>query len=74
MMTTVIKQYKNNNYYITLEIKNRYDIAVYVVQVLPCFDKSRCGYPISEISYPIKDRKKALATYRRYIKKYGMEE
>ena len=73
-MTTVIKQYKNNNYYITLEIENRYDVDVYVVQVLPCIDDSRCGYPIMEMSYPIKDKKKALATYRRYVKKFGTRE
>lgn len=73
-MTIVIKQHKNNDYYISLSTENRYGIDIYIVQVLPCIDKARCGLPITEITYPIKDRKKALATYRRYVKKYGMEE
>ena len=69
-MTVCVENYKNNDFYISLTIENRYGNAFYMVQVCPCFDDSRCGYPIKEMIYSIKDKKKAYATYRRYIKKY----
>lgn len=70
-MTVIVKQYKTDDYYVTLEIENRYGNNIYVVQVCPCYKNSDlCGYPIKEISYSISEKQKALATYRRYIKRY----
>lgn len=70
-MTTVVKQHTNDNYYISLSIETRYGNDIYIVQVCPCYKNSDlCGYPIREMAYPINEKKKAYATYRRYVKKY----
>lgn len=70
-MTVTIKQHKTDDYYVTLEIENRYGNNIYVVQVCPCYKNSDlCGYPIRENSYSSTEKQKALATYRRYIKRY----
>lgn len=69
-MTTVIKQHTNDNCYISLSIETRYGNNIYIVQVCPCFDDNRCGYPIRKKTYPINEKEKAYATYRRYVKKY----
>ena len=69
-MTSVIKQHTNNNYYISLEIKMRNERIIYEVQVCPLYSENMCGYPIREISYPMNEKKKALATFNRYKRKY----
>ena len=69
-MTVIVKQYENENYYISLEITTRYNRSIYLVQVYEMTNGEPNGYPIKEISYPINEKQKALATYRRYIKKY----
>ena len=69
-MTVTIENYKNDYYYVSLEIENRYGNDVYIVQICPRIDDCRCGYPIREMTYPVKDKKKAYATYRRYINNY----
>ena len=42
----------------------------YKPEVCPCYDGNRCGYPINEMYYTMEDKKKAEATFRRYVKKY----
>lgn len=69
-MTLVIKQHKNNNYYISLEITIRYERSIYLVQVCPLYDENMCGYPIREMTYSIDEKKKALATFNRYKRNY----
>lgn len=66
-MTTIIKSHKNDNYYISLELDKR---NIYTVQACPRINENLCGYPEREITYPINEKKKALATYNRYVKKY----
>lgn len=73
-MTTTIKQCKSDPYYVSLEVtKNRCGNGIYVVQVCPCIDECRCGYPEREMTYAIQDKEKAYATYRRYVRKYCKE-
>lgn len=69
-MTTVVKQHKTEKYYISIEMTERNGNAIYKVQACPRFDEYRCGYPIIEATYPINEKEKAYATYRRYKKKY----
>lgn len=66
-MTVSIKEHINKNYYISMEWdKNN----IYVVQVCPRYNDNLCGYPIREMTYTLNEREKALATFRRYKKKY----
>jgi len=69
-MTVNINSCKNDAYYVSLSIENRYGNDIYVVQACPCINDCECGYPEREMTYPIKDKKKAYATYRRYINNY----
>ena len=69
-MTVIVKQYENENYYISLGITTRYDRSIYLVQVYEMINGKPNGYPIREFSYPNAEKQKALATYRRYIKRY----
>lgn len=69
-MTTVINQCKKNKYYVYMQIETRWYSEVYVVGVCPCYNECLCGYPEREMIYSINDKKKALATYKRYVKKY----
>ena len=69
-MTTTVRSCMNDNYYITLEIERRHGNDIYVVQACPVIDVYECGYPEREITYSINDKKKAYATYRRYMKRY----
>ncbi len=71
-MTIVIKSVKNNHYYITLEIEERYGKLCYIVQACPILNKDLhlCGCPTREITYTMDEKKKACATFNRYTKKY----
>ena len=66
-MSTVIKQHKENGIYVVMEWEksNIYRVASYI-----CYHDGRCGYPIKEMTYSINEKKKAEATFRRYVKKY----
>ena len=66
-MTLAIKQHTENGYYVIMEWDKT---NIYRVAVCPCYDESRCGNPINEMTYSINDKKKAEATFRRYVKKY----
>ena len=66
-MTTVIKSHKNQRYYICIELSKD---NLYTVSACPLYDTHYCGYPIREMIYPLNERKQALATYNRYVKKY----
>ena len=65
-MTFVIKQCKNDLYYISM----KYDGGVYIVEVSPRFSDDMCGYPIRRITYPLSDEKNARATFNRYKRQY----
>ena len=64
-MSFVIKQHHTENHYIFIALENN----LYIVRVCPLYDWG-CGYPIREMLYHYSDKKKAYATYNRYIKKY----
>ena len=69
-MTMTIKQHKENGYYVTLDIEKE---GFYVVQVCPCHNNGNfnyCGYPERKTAYAYNEKKKAEATFRRYVKKY----
>ena len=75
-MTLVIKQHTENDFYVTLELdkgglytanKQKF---IYVVEVCPIHKNNMCGYPIRKMTYAYNDKKKAEATFRRYVKKY----
>lgn len=68
-MSITVEQYKNDEYYICLYITREYDMEIYVVEACQNFS-DYVGRPFRSMSYSIKDKKKAYATYKRYIKKY----
>lgn len=72
-MTVCIESYKGNGNYCEIEVAESYTNIVYVVSVCPIIDDSLVGYPIRKAIYPIIEKKKAMATYRRYIKTYCKE-
>lgn len=66
-MTLAIRQHTENGFYVVMEwVKTN----VYRVAVCPCYDNNMCGYPLQKMTYSIKDKKNAEATFRRYVKKY----
>lgn len=69
LMTITERQHKENGYYISLDWSKE---NIWIVQACPCYDDNKCGYPIAEMRYPNtqKERRKAEATFRRYVKKY----
>lgn len=67
-MSIVIKQTDVNGYHICCEAESLYNL-VYKVTVCPKYEDSLCGYPIRQTTYT--DSKKALATYRRYVKEFS---
>lgn len=72
-MTVCIESYKGNGNYCEIEVAENYTNIVYVVSVCPIIDDLLVGYPIKKATYPISEKKKAMATYRRYIKTYCKE-
>ena len=69
-MTVTEKSHLNDNYYITLDVEEGRYGFYYEVQVCPRISENECGYPVRRMAYHMGDRTKALATYKRYIKKY----
>lgn len=68
-MTVTVEQYIGNGYYVLNDIVLLHNgTNVYVVQICPVIDGNLYGYPMLECRYT--DRKKAHATYLRYIRKY----
>ena len=72
-MTVCIESYKGNGNYCEIEIVEGSTNNIYVVSVCPIIDDLLVGYPIKKATYPISEKKKAMATYRRYIKTYCEE-
>ena len=68
-MSVILRKHTTANYYIYLELTRRYDREIYTVAVCQCYSNG-CGYPIRTMTYPANEEKKAIATYKRYIKKY----
>ena len=68
-MTTVIKQYSAENYYISLDCERAYNTEYYAVRVYPIIG-GECRYPEKEMIYPISAQKKANAAFSRYKRKY----
>lgn len=69
-MTRIIKEHVSYNYYISMEIEWVYDSWQYVVVACPHLSDGFCGYPVRKMTYTLSDRKNALRTYNRYVKKY----
>ena len=72
-MTICIENYEGNGYYCEIKITESYTNNSYVVSVCPIIDDLLVGYPIRKATYPIIEKKKAMATYKRYIKTYCKE-
>ena len=70
-MSVILKQHKTDNYYIYVESTIRYGVEVLEVAACPIYG-DYCGYPVNNMTY-YDDRKNAMATYRRYVKKYVEE-
>ena len=69
-MTITEKSHLNDRYYITLNaVKGRYGFY-YEVQVCPRIGENECGYPVRNMMYSLNDKANALATFRRYKRKY----
>lgn len=69
-MTTVILTHENERYYTTMSFEARTYGNVYIVETCPRLDSCRCGYPERQMIYGENERKKAVATFKRYCKKY----
>ncbi len=65
-MTFVEMQHTNNNYHIEM----LYEFGLFYVRVCPMND-SLCSYPIAQTFYTKDEKKKAIATFKRYVKKYS---
>lgn len=65
-MTLVLKHYKSDKYYISLEFTNN----CYVVQACPVIGDNLAGYPVREMRYSYMESEKAHNTFKRYIRKY----
>ena len=71
-MTVCVESYKGNGNYCEIEIgKNN----TYIVSVCPIENEKEnlVGYPFRKAVYPINEKKKAMATYRLYIRTYCKE-
>lgn len=68
MMTVIVEEFEKNNCYASLVIENRWNRNVYVASFYEKYG-GEYRYPTNQMSYPIEDKKKAYATYRRYKKK-----
>ena len=66
-MSLVIRQQTENGYHVVMEWEKT---NIYRVAACQMIDENFCGYPINEMIYSINDKKKAEATFRRYVKKY----
>ena len=69
-MTTTIKQHKTKTHYISLYAEGN----LLIVEACPLCGENTCGYPVNKMSYHYSEQKKAVATFKRYIKKYTEEE
>lgn len=69
-MTVTLRQHEGNGYYVSLEQILTNNGIVLVVQACPAFEEQLCGYPEKEMRYPLAEEKKAIRTYKRYVKKY----
>lgn len=68
-MTTIIKQHETKTHCITLEAEGN----LLIVEACPFCGDHICGYPTSRMTYHYTEEKKAVATFKRYIKKYTEE-
>lgn len=68
-MTVCLDRHEGNGKYVNIKITEGYGSCIYVVTVYPVFE-GYIGRPEREMIYAHSERKKAIATYKRYIKKY----
>lgn len=68
-MTVFLEQHETDKYYVSIAVERRYNREIYVVHITENVG-GLYGYPMLECTYPISEKKKAYATYRRYIRKY----
>jgi len=75
-MTVCVESYKGNGNYCNIEIAEGNSNNIYVVNVSQIENETEnlVGYPFRKAIYPISEKRKAMATYRRYIKTYCTEE
>ena len=73
-MTIYVEQFQGNNNYCTLSIEENNNKLLYIVQVCELINESLASYPFKSCTYSINDKKKAQATFKRYVKKYCMGE
>ena len=69
-MTVTVLQHEGNGYCVSLEQILKNHGIVLVVQACPKVGEQLYGYPEIEMSYPLAEEKKAIRTYKRYVKKY----
>ena len=68
MMTVVVEEFEQNDCYASLAIENCWNTNFYVARFYEKWGGQYCD-PTNQMSYPMEDKKKAYATYRRYKKK-----
>lgn len=71
-MSAIIKQRTVNGFYICLRLDfdgnaSYYSVKTYIKQSNDLYSR-----PIEAMRYPLSDRKNALRTYNRYVKKYSI--
>lgn len=70
ILTTTLKQHKTKSHYISMYSEGN----LLIVDACPLYSNNTCGYPESKMTYHYSEQKKALATFKRYIKKYTEED
>ena len=72
-MTTVLKHYNNEKYYVSMDLTFRYDSPVLEITMAEIVG-GILTYPERKMSYPYSELKKATATYNRYVREAKTEE
>ena len=71
-MTTVLKQYNNGKTYVYLDLEERWEMVILEVGICDIVG-GICLNPYKKMSYPYKDKKKAFATFNRYVREAKAE-
>ena len=72
-MTTTLKQYSNGKIYVYLDLEERSGMVVLEVGICDIVG-GVCLNPYKKMSYLYKDKKKAFATFNRYVREAKTEE
>lgn len=71
-MTTTLKQYSNGKIYVYLDLEERSGMIVLEVGICDIVG-GVCLNPYKKMSYLYKDKKKAFATFNRYVREAKAE-